>query len=335
MFRPTSRSKRHLLGLLVASLALIPALAGCGEEKSTGLGDKTLPSWQAATVEGDPGAAPTVTWNAQMSEVEKTETKTLVEGSGATVEKGGKAWGYVWIGNGYTQTQSYSDYDSGSAEELTADASSLSPVFEELLTGAKIGSRVAAVTTGNDVFGAGGNPTLGVADTDPLLVIVDLVAEGVDTPTDVDASQLPAVIEKKGLVTGLDFTGLTEPEQYGPFLRATLKEGDGVEVTSDMTVTVNYLGAVFGKKKAFDESYSTGTPATFALSEVVAGWTYGLTGVKVGSRVVLQIPPLLGYGGQEQDKIPANSTLYFVVDVIDASVPASSDSADASEAPAQ
>ena len=53
----------------------------------------------------------------------------------------------------------------------------------------------------------------------------------------------------------------------------------------------------------------------FALNSVVKGWTYGLTGVKVGSRVLLQIPPELGYGAQAQSAIPANSTLYFVIDI--------------------
>ena len=38
---------------------------------------------------------------------------------------------------------------------------------------------------------------------------------------------------------------------------------------------------------------------------------------RVGSRVLLQIPPALGYGkeGQGED-IPPNSTLYFVIDVL-------------------
>ena len=40
--------------------------------------------------------------------------------------------------------------------------------------------------------------------------------------------------------------------------------------------------------------------------------------MKVGSRVLLAIPPALGYGEQEQANIPANSTLYFVVDIISA-----------------
>ena len=40
--------------------------------------------------------------------------------------------------------------------------------------------------------------------------------------------------------------------------------------------------------------------------------------MKVGSRVLLAIPPDLGYGAQEQPNIPANSTLYFVVDIVSA-----------------
>jgi peptidylprolyl isomerase len=51
---------------------------------------------------------------------------------------------------------------------------------------------------------------------------------------------------------------------------------------------------------------------------VVPGWTYGLTGLKVGTRVLLQIPPALGYGAQAQEGIPAESTLYFVVDIVSA-----------------
>ena len=59
-------------------------------------------------------------------------------------------------------------------------------------------------------------------------------------------------------------------------------------------------------------------PASFTLKNTVAGWQQGLAGQKVGSQVLLVIPPSLGYGNQEQNKIPANSTLFFVVDILDA-----------------
>jgi peptidylprolyl isomerase len=151
----------------------------------------------------------------------------------------------------------------------------------------------------------------------------------------VDRSKLPKLTPTPGkpnVPSGMDFTGLPKPEQNAEFLRATLKEGTGTTVTSDMTVKVNYLGMVYGAKKPFDESY-TKKPAEFGLDSVVKGWTYGLTGVKVGSRVLLQIPPLLGYGAQEQANIPANSTLYFVVDVLSATKPAPSASASPSATP--
>ena len=92
---------------------------------------------------------------------------------------------------------------------------------------------------------------------------------------------------------------------------------DVLDLVPDSTVKVNYLGSVYDAKQPFDESYSQ-KPIEFSLGSVVKGWTYGLSGLKVGSRVILQIPPDLGYGAQEQSGIPANSTLYFVVDIISA-----------------
>jgi peptidylprolyl isomerase len=38
--------------------------------------------------------------------------------------------------------------------------------------------------------------------------------------------------------------------------------------------------------------------------------------VKVGSRVLLQIPPAYGYGPQGSGAIPGNATLWFVIDVL-------------------
>ena len=52
------------------------------------------------------------------------------------------------------------------------------------------------------------------------------------------------------------------------------------------------------------------------MSGLIQGWTIGLTGVKVGSRVLLQIPPAYGYGAQGSGTIPGNATLWFVIDVL-------------------
>ena len=91
---------------------------------------------------------------------------------------------------------------------------------------------------------------------------------------------------------------------------------DGPKVKETQTLTVHYTGKIWGADKQFDSSWERGQPAEFPLGQVIQGWQKGLAGVPVGSRVVMSIPPSLGYGDQEQQGIPANSTLVFVVDVL-------------------
>jgi len=53
---------------------------------------------------------------------------------------------------------------------------------------------------------------------------------------------------------------------------------------------------------------------------VIAGWNEGLVGQKVGSQVMLVVPPDKGYGEEGSgDTIPGGSTLVFVVDILAAS----------------
>ena len=97
-----------------------------------------------------------------------------------------------------------------------------------------------------------------------------------------------------------------------------LYQGTGDDVAENDLIVVNYLGQVYDAAKAFDKSYGRGTLSTVVgQGAVIQGWDDALVGVKVGSRVMLQIPPNLGYGkdGQGED-IPGGSTLYFVIDVL-------------------
>merc|ERR1712240_656210 len=54
--------------------------------------------------------------------------------------------------------------------------------------------------------------------------------------------------------------------------------------------------------------------ADFVLGEnkVIAGWEEGFTGQCAGEKITMIVPPTLGYGAQASDKVPANSTLYFL-----------------------
>jgi peptidylprolyl isomerase len=78
---------------------------------------------------------------------------------------------------------------------------------------------------------------------------------------------------------------------------------------------------VYEGDKPFDESYST-NPASFAIGTggVIKGWDQALVGKTVGSRVLIAIPPKLGYGeeGNKNAGIKGTDTLYFVVDILGA-----------------
>jgi len=96
----------------------------------------------------------------------------------------------------------------------------------------------------------------------------------------------------------------------------TLDEGDGETVTAGAYVTVNYAGFLWADGTQFDSSFDRGEPTSFSLNQVVDGWKYGLIDTKVGDRVQIIVPAEFGYGDQESETIPANSTLVFVVDII-------------------
>jgi peptidylprolyl isomerase len=94
--------------------------------------------------------------------------------------------------------------------------------------------------------------------------------------------------------------------------------GTGSTATSGSTVTVNYVGALYRNGNVFDASWKRKQTFTTQLSTsaVIPGWVKGISGMKVGGRRVLIIPPSLGYGSTAQSGIPANSTLVFVVDLL-------------------
>jgi FKBP-type peptidyl-prolyl cis-trans isomerase FklB len=81
-------------------------------------------------------------------------------------------------------------------------------------------------------------------------------------------------------------------------------------------VRVHYEGSLIDGT-VFDSSYKRGESITFALNQVIRGWTEGLQLMSVGSKYKLYIPYQLGYGEQGAgDSIPPYSTLIFTVELL-------------------
>ncbi len=95
-----------------------------------------------------------------------------------------------------------------------------------------------------------------------------------------------------------------------------LKIGTGKKPKATDTVTVNYRGT-FLSGMEFDNSYTRGEPATFAVNAVIPGWSEALQLMPTGSKWQLWIPARLGYGEQGAGQtIPPNATLVFEVELL-------------------
>jgi FKBP-type peptidyl-prolyl cis-trans isomerase len=93
--------------------------------------------------------------------------------------------------------------------------------------------------------------------------------------------------------------------------------GTGEEVAVGATITAHYTGALVADGTIFQSSKDFGRPATFGLNQVIAGWTQGVPGMKVGGTRRLVIPAAQAYGAASPSpNIPANSDLVFDIELI-------------------
>ncbi|WP_217493659.1 FKBP-type peptidyl-prolyl cis-trans isomerase [Mucilaginibacter sp. PPCGB 2223] len=119
-----------------------------------------------------------------------------------------------------------------------------------------------------------------------------------------DDSIIQAYIKQHHIAATKDSSGL---------YYQVLKQGTGANATGGSTVKVTYEGTLTDDKQ-FDKSEK---PIEFPLTNVIAGWTKGLTLVKPGGKILLIIPSALGYGPQSAGEIPENSVLVFKVDLLE------------------
>ncbi|HEX8796519.1 MAG TPA: FKBP-type peptidyl-prolyl cis-trans isomerase [Polyangiaceae bacterium] len=116
-------------------------------------------------------------------------------------------------------------------------------------------------------------------DNTMVIELVDILA-GPKTPPDVKAPPPDAKVEKDGLATKVltKGTGTTHP-------------------TPTSRVQVNYAGWTTDGKM-FDSSYARGEPASFALNQVIPGWTEALQLMVEGEKRRVWIPEKLAYAGK-------------------------------------
>jgi FKBP-type peptidyl-prolyl cis-trans isomerase FkpA len=97
-----------------------------------------------------------------------------------------------------------------------------------------------------------------------------------------------------------------------------IQTGNGQVVTPDNGVQVFYTGWLTDDEETvFDSARTTGQPASFSLSGLIAGFREGLIGMQPGGIRRFLIPPELGYGSTGSgSSIPPNATLIFEVKLV-------------------
>lgn len=94
-------------------------------------------------------------------------------------------------------------------------------------------------------------------------------------------------------------------------------EGTGAKPSVTDTVVTHYHGT-FLDGTTFDSSVDRGSPASFPVNGVIAGWTEALQMMGVGSKWRLVVPPELAYGERGAGgAIPPNATLVFEVELLE------------------
>jgi len=94
-----------------------------------------------------------------------------------------------------------------------------------------------------------------------------------------------------------------------------ITEGTGEKIQYSSEVSILYKGTLLNGK-IVDQTPS-GEPLDSPLRELIHGFQEALLDQKEGVKLRVVIPPNLGYGDQELEKIPPHSILSFEIEVVE------------------
>lgn len=316
---------RRPLALLLSLTAATALLVACGDDQPTSSDGTTTTAEGGGEAVTDSNlddievkeedSGPVLEFD-QPFGVGETASRVVSEGDGEEIGPGAAVTFDYVIVNGTDGNQIDSSY-GGTPTTVPIDTAP--PFLTSELMGVRVGSRVLIAVAPGDGFGA--DEESGLAETDSLIMLVDIVSVTTPLPraegTAVDpADGLPTVV--------LDADGaptITVPGDEPPteLIVQPLIEGTGPVVESGQSITVHYTGALYDGGTVFDSSWQNGAPVAFSIGtgNVIPGWDSGLVGQTVGSQILLVIPPADGYGeAGSGETIPPNATLVFVVDIL-------------------
>jgi len=327
-YRPALPTTRRGVRAVALGAAVVLGLAACGDgesdAESSGAANASL---AGISVEGDFGEPPTIEFEAPL-ELDSSESQVLSEGDGEEIEAGDTVTIDYTIASGTDGSELETSFGNSTISLPLAEGQT-TPALIEALVGETLGSRVLVAVAPEAPPETDASAAPEPPGQETIVFVIDLlevVPERADGEPLEPVEGVPTVeTSEEGDVTGIVVDGVEPPAEL---VVTPVIQGDGDEVQATDTVTIHYSGVLAADGTPFDSSWDRGAPTSFPLGNLIQGWQQGLTGVPVGSRVVLQVPAELGYGeAGSPPTIPADAPLVFVIDVLDTSA--------APEAPAE
>ncbi|CAL9390150.1 FKBP-type peptidyl-prolyl cis-trans isomerase [Streptomyces sp. enrichment culture] len=325
--------------LLIAVPAGLATLAACGDDKSdSGKASETAsPSEPETSAVPSPkiveGPLPAITAGTGFGEKptvakgsgdpsEDLAVKTVIAGGGRTIAENDFVVAH-YLGQVWSTAKVFDNsYDRKEPLAIQLAQGTIIDGWRYGLVGRKAGSRVQMAIPPTWGYGEQGNEQAGIKGTDTLVFVIDVqdTFNARSSAKGADVAQDDVGLPKVGTNTDGKAPSIEVPDSDAPkkLVANYVIEGDGEKVGAEDSVLVQYKGVLWDGGKEFDSTYGRGQLTSFSLQQVVKGWAQGLTGKKVGSRVLIVIPPELGYGDNppQGSEIKKDSTLVFSVDVL-------------------
>ncbi|MEP6480669.1 MAG: FKBP-type peptidyl-prolyl cis-trans isomerase [Rhodoglobus sp.] len=309
---------RKLVGI-VAAAGLLVFLSGCSAQHPTFASCDATGNAALVTTGGSFDVDPKADFPTPLI-AKKPELAVVRSGDGAKVDPDAGINATVSLYYGATGEAVSSDSGPVTNLAIRTLVKGSFP-FTQALSCATVGSRVVTTGTAKQLFGP---DALGLDATSTLVVVADIDstflgrANGADQPA---VAGLPSIVLAPNGEPGFTFPPGDAPSALKI---ATLKSGNGATVKKGDSIIVHYTGVLWSTKKVFDSTWDKGNPATLTAtsivddpSGVVPGFAKAVVGAKVGSQVLVVIPPKDGYpSGSAPASIPDGSTLVFVIDIL-------------------
>ncbi|WP_307366498.1 FKBP-type peptidyl-prolyl cis-trans isomerase [Microbacterium sp. W4I4] len=252
-------------------------------------------------IDGAFGKPSTATFTPKQ-EVKDLQRTVVSKGDGAEIKKGDYV-SYALSAFDTTTGEKLGDLGYAAGEILPQNVLA-NPTLSQVIGCVPIGTRIAAAFPAQQ---SGPGAQVYIID---VLGTVDTAAWG-EPQAPVDG--MPTVkLAKDGE------PGITIPEGDAPkdLKVSVLKQGDGAAVADGDTTLLQYYGVDWADGKSFDSSWKKGEPISIPGNTYVPGFVQALAGQKVGSQVLVVIPPALGYGEDAKAHELGGKTLVFVIDIL-------------------